>query len=197
VSQQSEHRQDRELSRRAAHGDEKAWRQLYEQTCQQLFNLLCYQVGDREVAKDLLQETYVTALQKLDGYRGEGSLLGWLRTIALRKSLDWRRRVWRQLRQLSVLAAEAPAPAANPGEARLELASRAFQTALGKLSAKQRAVLLLRELEDLSFREIAEVVGCSEATTRVHHHRALANMKRMLAAGEDRALADKLGGQRA
>ena len=65
-------------SRRAA-GDQAAWRAIYDDTCQPLFNFLCYQTGDREVAKDLLQETYVTALGRLGTYRGEGSVTGWLR----------------------------------------------------------------------------------------------------------------------
>ena len=68
-----------------------ALREIYEETCQPLFALLCFQVGDRDVAKDLMQETYVTALKKLPSYRGTGSLAAWLRVIAVRKSLDWHR----------------------------------------------------------------------------------------------------------
>ena len=85
------HRQDQELARRAAQGDEGAWRAIYDETCQPLFNFLCFQAGDRELARDLLQETYLKALRHLDGYRGQGSLLSWLRGIALRLCLDWRR----------------------------------------------------------------------------------------------------------
>ena len=102
--------QDKELARRAAQGDEDAWRQLYEANCQQLFNFLCYQVGDREAARDLLQESFLTALKILDRYRGDGSLLSWLRSIALHKALDWKRGLFRKLRKLQELAAETPQP---------------------------------------------------------------------------------------
>ena len=55
MTTESEHRQDVTLARRAAGGDESAWRELYDRSCQNLLNLLCFQTGDRDMAKDLLQ----------------------------------------------------------------------------------------------------------------------------------------------
>ncbi|MFH1844869.1 MAG: RNA polymerase sigma factor [bacterium] len=195
MNHQSDHRHDVSLACRAASGDEKAWRELYEATSQQLYNLLCYQVGDRDVAKDLLQETFVSALPNLERYRGEGPLLSWLRTIALRKSLDWKRRVWRRIKQMKRLAFETDHPIYDPGDASIDIQSKLFRQALATLSAKQRAALLLREMEELSFREIAEVLECSEATCRVHHYRARENMRKLLTRSGDQALADEMGGQ--
>jgi len=189
--------QDRERARKAAAGDDNAWREIYEESCQPLFHFLCFQVGDREAAKDLLQETYLTAAQFLDRYRGEGSLLSWLRTIALRKSLDWKRSLWRRLRKLAAIRAESRDHTAGPDEARLEVQSQAFQQALNRLSAQQRAALLLRELEDLSFAEVARALECGEATARVHYHRGKEKMKRMLVELGASALAGEMGGQRA
>jgi len=97
---------DLDLARAARLGDEEAWRRLYDATCQPLFNFLVYQTGDREAARDLLQETYVTALGRLDTYRGQGTLLSWLRAVGLRKSLDWRRRVKLGVRKVAALALE-------------------------------------------------------------------------------------------
>ena len=193
----SDHRQDLILARQAAAGDERAWRTLYDRTCQPLFNLLCYQVGDRDTARDLVQDTYLTALAKLEHYRGEGPLLGWLRAIALRKCLDWKRSLWRRLRGLRALAAEPREIAADGRDARLEVESEAFQHALDRLSDRQRAALLLRELEGLSFREVAAVLGCNEATARVHHLRARAAMKERFGSIAEPALADEMGGQQA
>ncbi|MCP4291512.1 MAG: RNA polymerase sigma factor, partial [bacterium] len=96
--------QDLALARAAASGDQSAWREIYDNTCQSLFNFLCYQTGNREAARDLLQETYLTALEKLDSYQGAGTLLGWLRTVALRKCLDWRRRVKLRFQRMTELA---------------------------------------------------------------------------------------------
>ncbi|MEN8198191.1 MAG: sigma-70 region 4 domain-containing protein, partial [Pseudomonadota bacterium] len=60
-----------------------------------------------------------------------------------------------------------------------------FQAALDRLSSRQRAALLLRELEDQPFAEIAAALGCGEATARVHYHRACRNMRTWLENGDD------------
>ena len=190
------HRQDQDLAKRAAQGDEQAWRTLYDETCQPLFNFLCFQTGDRELARDLLQDTYLKAYRYLDKYRGQGSLLSWLRGIALRLCLDWRRGLGRRLRQLVSIHhqdgdLDIPAPDRSESrEAGLSVTGHAFQAALKELSTKQRACLVLHELEDLPFAEVAREVGCAEATARVHHHRAKQKMRELL----DYRV-DEMGGQ--
>ena len=192
------HRRDQDLARRAAQGDESAWRAIYDETCQPLFNFLCFQAGDRELARDLLQDTYLKALRHLDGYRGQGSLLSWLRGIALRLCLDWRRGLGRRLRQLVSMHRdegdlELPAPERSEArEASLSVDGRAFQAALQALSPQQRASLVLHELEDLPFAEVAREMGCAEATARVHHHRATQRMRELL-----ERPAGEMGGQQA
>jgi len=179
-------RQDQDLARRAAQGDERAWRTIYEETCQPLFNFLCFQAGDREAARDLLQDTYLRAFRHLGSYRGEAPLLSWLRGIALRLALDWRRGLGRRLRLLVTLDHDdRPLEIAAPGreavaDARLSVTSQAFQAALQQLSSRQRACLVLHELEDLPFAAVAREVGCAEATARVHHHRATQRMRELL-----------------
>jgi RNA polymerase sigma-70 factor (ECF subfamily) len=190
------HRQDQDLAGRAAQGDEQAWRTLYDETCQPLFNFLCFQAGDRELARDLLQDTYLKAFRYLDSYRGQGSLLSWLRGIALRLCLDWRRGLGHRLRQLVSIHREdgdldIPAPDRSESrEAGLSVTGQAFQAALSRLSTKQRACLVLHELEDLPFADVAREVGCAEATARVHHHRAKQKMRELL----DYRV-DEMGGQ--
>ncbi|MCP4571628.1 MAG: RNA polymerase sigma factor [bacterium] len=183
--------EDLELAHAAAAGDTMAWRRIYDDTCQPLFNFLCYQTGDRDAARDLLQETYTTACVRLGDYRGDGSLLGWLRAVALRKCLDWRRRVARRLNKLAAYAREAAGTSAAPASVGI---GDGFQSALDQLSSRQRAALLLRELEDQSFAQIADALGCSEATARVHHHRARAAMRLRLSGETELALGDNAGG---
>jgi len=185
--------EDLELARAAAGGDESAWRRIYDETCQPLFNFLCYQTGDRDAARDLLQETYVTAFERLDGYRGQGALLGWLRAVALRKCLDWRRRAAARLRKLTALAREMTFPAASGVEETFPGLGDGFQAALDRLSSRQRAALLLRELEDLPFAVIAGQLGCGEATARVHYHRACRSMRKWLDEGDDLVFGDAGG----
>ena len=174
------HRQDLELAKRVAGGDQNAWRQLYDTSSDSLYNLLCYQTGDREAAKDLLQETFVTAMKAVDRYRGEGSLHAWLRSIALRKTLDWRRSLARRARKHLAFVTEAPRATEARSEPCLRSEQDALQTALDTLSPNQRAALLLRELEELSFKEVAATLGCAEGTARVHYHRAGEALRRKL-----------------
>lgn len=178
-------RRDRDLARQAAAGDETAWRRIYDDTCQPLFNFLCYQTGDRDQARDLLQETYVAALGRLDTYQGAGPLVNWLRAVALRRTLDWRRRVAGRLRKLAAFSREQDPPADPRAQEALPGLGDGLQDALDRLSPRQRAALLLRELEDLPFAEIADSLGCGEATARVHHHRACRNLRTWLQDGDD------------
>jgi len=191
---QEPHGDDLELARKACAGDEAAWRQIYDQTSGPLFNFLCYQTGDRDMALELMQETYVTALQRLDSYQGRGSLGGWLRSVALRKSLDWRRRVSLRLRKLTALARENAASSPTYTEEAFPGLGDGFQKALDRLSPKQRAALLLRELEDLPFGEVAVAIACSEPTARVHYHRACRNMRQWLSDGDDLVFGADAGG---
>jgi RNA polymerase sigma factor (sigma-70 family) len=194
----TDHRRDTELAAKAAGGDEQAWRAIYEDTCQPLFNFLCFQAGDRETARDLLQDTYLKAWRHLDSYRGQGSLLSWLRGIALRLILDWRRGLGGRLRRLVSMHREEgdlEFPAADrtgSADAALSVSGQVFQAALQSLSPMQRACLVLHELEDLPFADVATEVGCAEATARVHHHRAKQKMRELLA-----GRADQMGGQQA
>jgi RNA polymerase sigma-70 factor (ECF subfamily) len=57
---------DRSLSDRARAGDSAAWRTIYDATCDRLFAFLCYQIGDRDEARDILQETYLQAFRTRD-----------------------------------------------------------------------------------------------------------------------------------
>ncbi len=177
--------QDLALARAAASGDQSAWREIYDNTCQSLFNFLCYQTGNREAARDLLQETYLTALEKLDSYQGAGTLLGWLRTVALRKCLDWRRRVKLRFQRMTELARDYSHLSDSSTQETFPGLGDGLQHALDRLTSRQRAALLLRELEDLPFAEIASNLGCSEATARVHHHRACTKLRQWLKQGDD------------
>ena len=171
---------DLELARRAARGDEAAWTEMVAGTSPRLFALLCYQVGSRQDALDLLQETYVRAFRNLDRYRGDAPLAAWLRVIALRLSIDWRRSWRRRLGRTVRLPESLPAPSAPEHDLEFDSERTALHRALIRLSEPQRAAFLLREWDGCSFREISQALGCKEATARVHHGRARAKMRALL-----------------
>jgi RNA polymerase sigma-70 factor (ECF subfamily) len=171
---------DRDLAERARHGDSAAWRAIYDATCDRLFAFLCYQIGDRDEAKDILQETYLQAFRRLDTWRGEAPLEVWLRAIALGRSIDWRRVMLRRLKR--TVALDESNASVEPELEDVHFASEGaeLRRALAKLSHHQRAALLLREWEGRSFLGIAALLGCAESTARVHHTRAREHMRAAL-----------------
>lgn len=174
---------DRDLTRRAQQGDAAAWRTLYHSTCDGLFAFLCYQIGDRDEARDILQETYLQAFRRLDTYRGEAPLEIWLRSIALGRSIDWKRVILRRLKRTAPLDEASGRVEPDIQRVRFDSENCALYAALRTLSRHQRAALLLREWEVLSFLEIATVLGCAESTARVHHARARERMRAAMRSG--------------
>ncbi len=188
-------RADIELARQAASGEQGSWRQIYDATCDRLSSILFCLVGNRDEALDLLQETYLQAFRHMDRYRGDAPLEVWLRAIAIRKALDWRRTVLRRLRR-TVLLTESTAtidPVPEPDGA--EPMPPSLMKAIAKLSPSQRVALILRVCEGRSFAEVARALGCKESTARVHHAKARERMQRLLTRGGVRWNEDGLEGQ--
>ena len=175
---------DRNLSERARRGDAAAWRTIYDSTCDRLFAYLCYQMGDRDEAKDVLQETYLQAFRRLDTYRGEAPLAVWLRAIAFGRAIDWKRVILRRLKRTARLDESSALVEPDTEAVRFASEDRALHRALRKLSHRQRAALLLREWDQLGFDEIARLLGCAESTVRVHHARARERMRAALTCSE-------------
>jgi len=185
-----------ELAQAAAAGDEAAWRQIYDLSSDRLFSFLCYQVGDREEALDLLQETFLKAHRSLRSYRGEAPLSAWLRKIALHLAMDWKRSVLKKLKRRVALDEVNAKVEPDIDHVRFESEYTQLSRALEKLSPNQRAVLLMHDWETWSFAEISGALGCKESTVRVHHARAREKMKVALSGELSRIETDGLEGQK-
>lgn len=171
---------DRDLTERARMGDAAAWRTIYDATCERLFTFLCFQIGDRDEARDILQETYLQAFRRLHTYRAEAPLEVWLRRIAFGRATDWKRVMLRRIKRTVTLEDTSARVEPDTREVRFESEDRELRRALARLSPHQRAALLLREWESRSFLEIAELLGCAESTARVHHTRAREHLRTSL-----------------
>ncbi len=130
--------------------------------------------------EDLLHEVFLVVQRRLDGFRGEAALTTWLYAItvlvvsARRKKERWRRLLWR--RAEPELAA-APVEPASAEHGRAE-AARIVYSVLDTLNERDRTLLILFELEQLSGSETAAIVGLSEANLWVALSRARARFKR-------------------
>jgi RNA polymerase sigma factor (sigma-70 family) len=168
---------DLALARRAATNCETAWHQIYEMTRERLFTILMYHVGNREEALELLQETYLAALKSLHRYRGSGPLIAWFAVIAIRRAFDWKRSLYRLRRKTKAFA---DATETNRSPQIDPFWRRELHQALSRLSKRQRAAFLLRELAGNTFNEIGAILGISAATARVHHFRARQSLQNIL-----------------
>ncbi len=142
---------------------------------------------DEELARDLVQRVFLQAWAKRESFRGDASLRTWLLRIATNLTLNELRRAWRHREQVPQ-----PGPGGEERELgavpagsfeRLETARQREQlaAAVQTLPPRQRAVVLLRLYEDLSFLEIGDILDTTANNAKVHFHHATKSIKRQLA----------------
>lgn len=155
--------------------------------------------GETEAAKDLVQETFLNAYRGFKNFRGDAQVSTWLYTIASRVCLRMRRkRKGAPERELSLdefiptsdgeFRLQIPVEGLSPEEALQNKQLReALDAAIGKLPKKYKMVLVLRDMEGLSAKEVGAIVGLNERAVKSRLHRARLFVRRELSA---RGLAD-------
>lgn len=170
---------DAEMLRRANAGDEASARVLVARYGPRLGRIVEAAYGDRGLAEDVVQETFLRAIDQAHQLRDDAGLLAWLVRIALRLAADSKRK-----RRRETLPGELPdhASASSP-EGTLAAAQDALavRAALDKLSERWRTLLVLRYFSGFSTQEIAEITGKKEPAIRKDLERARARMKKLLA----------------
>ncbi len=170
---------DDELAARAQAGDRQAFELLVRRHQERVFRFVLRMLGSRDEAMDLTQDSFLKAWNALPGWRPEARFATWLFQIARNAARDLLRR--RQRVEFVPLDADVsgetagdqsdPAPSPEQrlaGRQRLGLLERA----LAALPAEQREILLLRELEDMSYAEIAATLDINEGTVKSRLARA-------------------------
>jgi RNA polymerase sigma-70 factor (ECF subfamily) len=140
---------------------------------------LCYRyAGNSADAEDLVQEVFLRAYRGLPGFRGEASLSTWVYRIAVNVCLNW---VASNKRHVEEIPGDLVDPRPSPVE-RLggKEASAAVRAAVGKLPEKQRMTLVLRVYQELTHKEVAEVMGCPVGTAKANFFFALKNLRKYL-----------------
>ena len=181
---------DEALCERLASRDEAAFDLLVERYQQRAFRLAWSILRDAEEARDISQEAFIRLYQTAASFAGRARFSTWFYRIVVNLCLDHRRKHhrWRLFFAREERAADdeaglesLPAPVEDPVEALDQERTMAnVWTAAAQLSPQQRAALVLQVQENLSMKEIASVLGCSEPTARVHLHRALTALRRTL-----------------
>src|SRR5512134_1095017 len=157
----------------AAQVDRAAFGALYRRYLERVYGYCFYLLGDHHDAEDATERTFVAALAAIDCFRDEGSTFrAWLFRIAHNQLANaLRSRGRRRIEPLDTVPE--PSVAIDPLHALTrDEEARRVRWALGRLAEDRRQVLVLRFVDELSAREIGEVLGRSEGAVRVLQHRA-------------------------
>lgn len=186
-------RRERLLIRRLQERDEKAFREILATYQDKVFNLTYRMLGDRAEAEDLAQEVFITVFKSVDSFRGDAKFSTWLyrvaanhcknriKYLARRHDRDQREYDEGVDRQAAAGAVTEPAQSPRP-DAQLEGVERerVVQQAISELDEEQRLLIVLRDIEEMSYEEICEITELPLGTLKSRLHRGRGELKKKL-----------------
>ena len=165
-----------ELVKRCQNGDAEAFDELVTRYRAKIFGMIYNMVHSEQDAWDLAQDSFIKAWKSIGRFRGKSSFYTWMYRIVMNVTIDWLRKKQVkgagaefddavQLKEIEPAARTAPRPDDQPYE-RMERAElrQKIEAAIAQLSPEHRAVILMKETEDMQYHEIAESLGCSIGT---------------------------------
>lgn len=159
--------------------------QLYRDHAGAILRYLEFSTGDPELARDLLQDTFATALGALAGFRGEGSHRTWLRRIAINRArrVHRRRGLRKQAEDLAV--GQRAIAEATDTQVRRQQAIEQLYKAMDELTLDERETFVARILEDIPLAQVSEILGVPVSTVSERARRAQSKVKAHFAALEN------------
>ncbi|PLX81617.1 MAG: RNA polymerase sigma factor [Desulfuromonas sp.] len=178
----------------ARDGRDHACTQLVEAHSEKIIGLAWRLVGQRDVAEEIAQEAFLRFFQSIHTFRGESTVGTWLYRTTTRLAIDHlrRERLKRKIFFFKGRDPDLPDPvetypdsSGNPQENLVAAETGArMQQVLERLPARQKAVFVLRHMEQLSLKEIAATLDLELGTVKAHLHRAVNQFRREYEAGE-------------
>jgi RNA polymerase sigma-70 factor (ECF subfamily) len=164
-------------------GDREAFRLLFETYKDRVFSIAVYSFGgDEAAASDVSQQIFLKLMTSIGRFRGDSAFTTWLYRIVVNACTDEHRKR-RRLLAFGGTTSAATTAEKRPQErryAKLEIAD-SVQAAIRELKPKLRMAILLKYVEDLSYEEIASVLGCSKGTVASRLNRGHQALARKLA----------------
>jgi len=175
---------DAECVRKLQRGETDAFETLIRRHQKTIFNLVYRMLGDYDEAAEISQEVFLSAYRAIGNFRGDANFSTWLYRIALNQATTRRKSLnTRQQRSVPIENTE-PASDPHPGPAesmeKKEIRQR-VQQALNRLDPDDAAVILLRDLQDVPYEEVARVLEIPIGTVKSRLHRARLALKSELA----------------
>jgi RNA polymerase sigma-70 factor, ECF subfamily len=180
---------DEQLVRRHLEGDPRAFEELVVRHRTRIYNTCLRVLGDPEDAQDAAQETFLSALRTLDRFRGDAALTTWLHRIAVNACYDRLRRKRREpMLHLELDPDDASRP--DPGPPHPDHADEVAGTAdvaaaLARVQAEFRVAIVLADVQDLPYEQIARILGVAVGTVKSRVHRGRIALARELASTQD------------
>lgn len=183
---------EKQLVKKSLQGDLQAFEELVLKYQNKIYKLAYRYMGNEEDAYDMTQEVFLKAYRSLHTFEGTSSFATWIYRVSSNVCLDELRRLKRRIVTLSLDEAVATK---DGDELEIEIADKTsspdiqyeqkefygqIQTVLDEMNVEQKAVIILRDLMELSYEEIAEVEKCSLGTVKSRLSRARAVLKEKL-----------------
>lgn len=184
--------EDHRLISDSLNGDHAAFGALVLRYQDRLFNTVFRLVENPEDARDVVQESFLSAYQSLSAFKGDSLFFTWLYRIAVNTAISFKRKQKSALRLIAtshdtgvVIEPQDQAESNQPGYA-LEMAEeeRRVHTALQRLSPEHRNVLVLKDMEGMKYEQIAEILQVPVGTIRSRLHRARLELRDILLQSE-------------
>ena len=168
-------------------GNEVAFKQVFEAHQDCIYNTILYMIQSAEEAKDLTQEVFVEVFLNIENFKAQSKLSTWIYRIAINKALNHQRfkkakkRLGEVLSIFNLLPVDDAPDFVHPGILleNKELSASLYQ-AINQLPDKQKTAFVLRQLEDLSYNEIAEVMQVTIPSVESLLFRAKQNLQKIL-----------------
>ena len=167
---------DADLVKRCQEGDSEAFDQLVGRYRTRVFGMIYNMVHSEQDAWDLAQDSFLKAWKSIGRFRGQSSFYTWIYRIVMNVTIDWLRKKQVkgsgaefddavQLKEIDPASRTVPHADALPHERmqHVEIRGR-IDAAIAQLSPEHRAVILMKEINDMQYHEIAEALGCSIGT---------------------------------
>src|SRR5436305_8846588 len=164
---------DQDLVHLCQKGDTEAFDQLVGRYRTRVFGMIYNMVHSEQDAWDLAQDSFLKAWKSIGRFRGQSSFYTWIYRIVMNVTIDWLRKKQVkgggtefddnvQLKHIEPASKTVPKTEALPHQSmeREEIRAR-IEKAISQLSPEQRAVILMKEIDDMQYHEIAEALGCS------------------------------------
>jgi len=163
-----------ELVARARRGDLDAFEHLYRRTSGRVFAVCLRMAGDRERAKELMQDVYVRVWERLSSFRGEAAFTSWLHRLAVNVVLAQARADRRRDARFGEMPDESDGAGSGGISARTSSVHERMdlESAIAMLPPGARRVFVLHDIEGYRHEEIARLTGAAAGTIRAQLHRA-------------------------